>query len=398
MSKFDNVYEPEEDSQLLLDNALNTIGRKNNLKICEVGVGSGFVVFNLAKEKSNNIYYGTDVNPHAIEITNNEFAKIGGKIILKETNLLEGVEEKFDLILFNTPYLPLEDGENIEEISLKDRAIYGGKRGYEVIEEFILQVNDKLKENGVVLMVFSSFSNLKYIEEVLRKNLFEFEMIGEQKAFFEIMYCLKFWKSENLRKISKKIESISYLTKGKHSTILEGKIGNEEVIVKVGEFRDIQIEQIFLEKFQKEKFVPKLYFYDKEFIVMHKLNGKTIKDFLQSENDKEKIEIVLNEILRITQRLDELGVNKFELTNPYKHIFIDSDLSVKFIDFERMIYSDKPKNTTQFLQYLRRNISLLKDKRLEICDEKIMKVSKKYSSKRFEIKMVNLLTISTKDL
>lgn len=391
---YENIYEPCEDSELLLEIALSEIKKLkiHNLKICEIGVGSGFIISNIAKEYPNNNFYGTDINSDAIKFTKNEFKKISTKINLHKTNLLVDINEKFDLILFNTPYLPCEEGEKFKDLTLKDKAIYGGKHGYEVIEEFIYQIYDKLNNDGFVLMLFSSQSNFQYIKEILKLNFFDFEIIDKKTIFFEDLYVLKIKFSDILRRISvKEVMKVKYLTKGKHSMILDGEYKDKKCIIKIGEYKDIQIENLFLEKLQDESFIPELYTYENEFTIREKLEGKTIKEFLESTKSKIQTLKVLDKCLNATQRLDELGINKFEMTNPYKHIYIDEKLNVKFIDFERCIYTPKPKNMTQFFQYLRRYKNLLGEINIKIDEAKIMSISKNYKKNNFKVEIKDLL-------
>jgi len=309
------------------------------------------------------------------------------KLKLEQKSLLTPFTCKFDLILFNTPYLPCEKGENYSDLTFKDKAIYGGKQGYEVIEEFIYQIGDKLKENGTVLMIFSSFSNLEYIQNILNLNLFKYEILKEENIQFEKLYCLKITKSEMLKTLEKQeLTNIKYLTKGKHSKVMQAKYKNKKVVIKIGLEKDIQIETLFLTKLKKENFTPEIISHKKEFVVMEMLEGETIKQFLENKKStKQDIETVLNKCLEITQRLDELKINKQELTNPHKHIFINKKnktINVKFIDFERSLYTNKPKNTTQFLSYIRKQIPLLKDKEINIDLEKLTQIAKQHKTNK----------------
>jgi len=149
--------------------------------------------------------------------------------------------------------------------------------------------------------------------------------------------------------------------------------------------KDISIEKMYLEKLQGEKFVPKFYFSGNGYVVREKVDGELIGDFLNRAKKRE-IEIVLNKILEVTLRMDELGINKKEMTNPYKHIYVvnkNNDFHIKMIDYERCIFTEKPKNTTQFLQYIRKNIELLKSKKIVLSEEKIFLISKEIK-KRLE--------------
>ena len=79
-------------------------------------------------------------------------------------------------------------------------------------------------------------------------------------------------------------------------------------------------------------------------------------------------------------KLDELKINKFELTNPYKHIIVNKkDLPV-MIDFERARFTEQPKNITQFLQYISSNNikQILQKKKIIINKDKVKELSKKY--------------------
>lgn len=383
-----NFYEPDNDSFLLLDESMKFLDGKENLDVLEVGVGSGYVVTNLETEFSKNNYFGTDINDNAIK----ETLRKSKNIEVKKGNLIEPFDKEFDLIIFNTPYLPMEDGDDWNKLSDLDKAIYGGKKGYEVIEEFIYQLNDKLKNSGYSIIVFSSLSNYEHIKEVLDKNFFVYELLEEKSEFFEKLYCIKIYKSSILKKLSKlKLNKLKYLASGKHSNNLSGYYKNTKIIVKIGKEQHLQKEFMFLDKLQNEGFAPKLFFHDKNFVVREMFEGTLIVDFFVNSNYDYLIK-VLEEILIICSRLDELGINKFEMTNPYKHIYVMDDLSVKFIDFERCIYTDKPKNVTQVLEFFKRYGEVLSKKGINLNEEKILMYSKEHKKKGLKITLDKIIS------
>jgi len=81
-------------------------------------------------------------------------------------------------------------------------------------------------------------------------------------------------------------------------------------------------------------------------------------------------------------KLDKLKINKFELTNPYKHIIINKNNDPVMIDFERCRYTINSKNITQFLQYISSNNikMILQKKKIIIKKEEVKKLSKNYKS------------------
>jgi len=60
---------------------------------------------------------------------------------------------------------------------------------------------------------------------------------------------------------------------------------------------------------------------------------------------------VIGDIFRQCRILDQTGVNKLEMHTPYKHIIVRKGKPV-LLDFERCRKTEKPKNVTQFCQFL----------------------------------------------
>lgn len=390
-----NFYEPSDDTFMMFKTLKDELIflDKNNLNICEIGVGSGFTLFNLAKDFEDNNYFGSDINLFAIKNTQRQFDLIKKKVILKNKPFFSGFKkEQFDIIFFNTPYLPLEDNEKFENLNDLDKAIYGGKKGYEVIIDFISKIYNNMKVNGVCYILFSSLSHKKYIENFLEINCFKFETIKQESHFFEELFILKIEFSELLKKLKKKkVDDVKYLASGKHSKVLEGKIKNQEVIIKFGLPQHIEKEIFFLKKLKDENFITKIFYSENDFVIKQKAKGELILDFFEKVKNKNDLIKVLNNIIEVCQRLDELLINKFEMINPHKHIFVQDDLSIKMIDFERSIFSESPKNTRQVLEFFRREKNKFKKLGLILNEEKIMEVSKRLKLKRFKIKIEDLI-------
>jgi len=95
------VYQPAEDSELLLQTALEEI--RSTDVVLEVGTGSGFVASRIAG--MCRLVVATDISPHAVKE-----AKSKGVEVVR-TDLFSGLKRVFTLILFNPPYLELEDEE-----------------------------------------------------------------------------------------------------------------------------------------------------------------------------------------------------------------------------------------------------------------------------------------------
>ena len=173
-----NVYEPAEDTFLLIDN----LQLKKGINVLEIGCGTGLV--SLFASLNSNSVTCVDIKKYALDCCSNNILlnkKENMKVIY--SNLFSAFnDEKFDLILFNTPYLPVEDNELEDEYSL---SWDGGKDGREVIDKFINKVGDYLTSNGTVQLVQSSLSNCQASLDLLKENGFSNLNTTSIHIFFE---------------------------------------------------------------------------------------------------------------------------------------------------------------------------------------------------------------------
>ncbi len=173
------VYEPAEDSFLFAKNL--QVNRRD--RVLEIGTGTGIIAM-IASRKCSTLL-ATDVNPHAIDCTlKNIIANKIYNVELRKGDLFEPVQgEKFDLILFNTPYLPTSEEEKVD--SEIEAAWDGGLDGRKVIDRFIDGLKDHLNPGGRVQLVQSSLSDIDKTIKRLNEMDFEASVIAREKCFFE---------------------------------------------------------------------------------------------------------------------------------------------------------------------------------------------------------------------
>ncbi len=96
---------------------------------------------------------------------------------------------------------------------------------------------------------------------------------------------------------------------------------------------------------------PKLLYSDEECLVLEFIEGERIFGYF-ADHTKEEILAVIQKIIQQAKKMDELGINKFELTHPYKDLLVRGGEPV-LLDFERCKKTIRPKNVRQFEQFLR---------------------------------------------
>ena len=175
----DNVYVPAEDSYLLADN----LDIKEGQSVLEIGTGSGIVAM-YASRLTDSITV-TDINFDACLLAEKNFNDNGiENIEILFGNMFEPVKDrKFDVILFNTPYLPTEDDEVLDDTI--NYAFDGGLNGRKVIDVFLDEVGNHLNDGGIVQMIQSSLSGNEETLDRFDEMGFIAEIAASEHFFFE---------------------------------------------------------------------------------------------------------------------------------------------------------------------------------------------------------------------
>jgi len=170
------LYTPSDDSFLLAGSVLGYSGKS----ALEIGVGSGTVL--KALHENFQIVAGTDIDFVSLEYCKNN---LSNDIYLVCCDAASPFRHRFDLIVSNPPYLPVEDNEK------KDSAIHGGSRGIETTLHFIKSATSILAENGKMLIIVSNLSDTTKIDELIAEMKLKKRTISEKKLFFETLTTLE---------------------------------------------------------------------------------------------------------------------------------------------------------------------------------------------------------------
>jgi release factor glutamine methyltransferase len=154
----ENVYAPAEDSFLFAE---NLSVQKTDI-VLDMGTGCGILGIIAAKKAAE--VFAIDVNPFALQCArkNALLNGVADKMSFIRGDLFTALDtgRKFTLIIFNSPYLPVEN----EDHSWLGFAWSGGAGGREIINRFIADATEHLNLKGEILLMQSSLSG---IEETL---------------------------------------------------------------------------------------------------------------------------------------------------------------------------------------------------------------------------------------
>jgi len=187
---FEHVYEPAEDSFLLIDALEKDWNFIEDLhpRIClELGSGSGVVITALATAMGPRcLFMAADINPAACLATSATATRNGCSVQVVCSDMLQSMTARLrgsvDVLVFNPPYVPTSS----EEVTQGDgisRAWAGGVAGREVIDRFLRVVPAVLSEKGCLyLLLEEANAPLQVTERLAEFGLKKSRKILARKA------------------------------------------------------------------------------------------------------------------------------------------------------------------------------------------------------------------------
>ncbi|AYQ55710.1 modification methylase HemK [Methanomethylophilus alvi] len=177
MAEDPGVYPPSEDSIFLTESLDIRIGEK----VLEIGTGSGIVSIQCALNGADVVC--GDINPRAVALARRNAAANGVDIDVRETDVYSNIEGRFDTIVFNLPYLPVEDEGELA------KAWSGGPDGLGPLPRLLEGAPEHLLPDGRVVVVVSSLMDRAGLDKTLEG--YEVKVLGELPLFFERLQVLE---------------------------------------------------------------------------------------------------------------------------------------------------------------------------------------------------------------
>lgn len=152
-----SVLIPRDETEILVQKAIDIINKNNFKMALDVGTGSGCIACMVAKHTECQII-GLDISSDALNTALDNASRLNlfNKAIFRKSNVFSNVkpEESFDIIISNPPYIPPKEKENIQtEVKFDpEQALYTkDEKGLEFYQKITNEAPKILNKNGYLL-------------------------------------------------------------------------------------------------------------------------------------------------------------------------------------------------------------------------------------------------------
>ncbi len=169
-----DTLDPRPDTELIVDVVKNLSKdfTKKKLNILDVGTGSACIIITITLElmsKLNICATGLDISKRALLVAKKNLIKfnLNNKVNLIQSNWFDNLDNKFDLIISNPPYIKKNDLAKLSKEVLHDPLISleGGLTGLRSYFKIAKEVHKYIKKDGFVILEIG-IGQLKQVDNI----------------------------------------------------------------------------------------------------------------------------------------------------------------------------------------------------------------------------------------
>ncbi|MBE5820545.1 MAG: peptide chain release factor N(5)-glutamine methyltransferase [Clostridiales bacterium] len=165
-----NVLIPRADTEILVEEVIELIGNKE-LKVLDLCTGSGAIAVSLAKKLKNIKATASDISLNALKTAKKNAILNDVNVIFKQSDLFENIEETFDIIVSNPPYIETDVIKTLNKDVQNEPfiALDGGKDGLDIYRKIINEAYKYLNENGTLALEIG-YNQKEQVINLLRES------------------------------------------------------------------------------------------------------------------------------------------------------------------------------------------------------------------------------------
>lgn len=161
-----NVLIPRFETEELVNETIKYINKMNhNVKVIDIGTGSGCIGITLKREIKNADVTLVDISKKALRVAKKNKKNLDIKLI--KSNLFENITDKYDVVISNPPYISYD--EQIMDIVKNNEpkiALYADNDGLYYYEQILKTVKEHLNNEYLIAFEIGATQKEKIIKLV----------------------------------------------------------------------------------------------------------------------------------------------------------------------------------------------------------------------------------------
>ena len=178
-----DVLSPRMETEELVYKVIDYIRKNNltNIKILDLCTGSGIIGITLKKEleEFDVKILASDISSRALTVAKENASSLEADISFVESDLFSNIQDKFDIIVSNPPYIAHDEKKTIKENVLNydpHLALFAGEEGMYFYRNIIEKSRPYLNEKGIMFFEIGYDQKEKIIT------------LGENNRFETVVY------------------------------------------------------------------------------------------------------------------------------------------------------------------------------------------------------------------
>ena len=178
----ERVLIPRFETEELVYNTNQYINKyfNNSIKVLDLGTGSGCIGLSLKYLNPNINITLSDLSPYALEVAKINSDNLKLDVNFKESNLFNDINDKFDVIISNPPYISKYD--EVDELVINNEphmALFANNKGLEFYDKILSNVENYLNDKYLIAFEIGS-SQKEDILKLINKYLKDVIVITKQ--------------------------------------------------------------------------------------------------------------------------------------------------------------------------------------------------------------------------
>lgn len=167
---------PRPDTEIAVMEAIDAVKNRGYCKVLDLCSGSGAIGLTVAAFLEFTNVTLSDINKEALEVSRENAETLGviDRVQFIHSDLFQDIEDRFDLIVSNPPYISAVDMEALEDNVRNYEphlALYGGVSGLDFYQKIVQQSKEHLVENGMLIFEIG-YDQSGEVEKMMRDNGF----------------------------------------------------------------------------------------------------------------------------------------------------------------------------------------------------------------------------------